>query len=300
MDNFDIYRIDVHAMRVLILVHKLGSVSDAAVQLNMNQSSVSYTLDRLRKAFKDPLFVRIGRTIEPTRHCNEIVPQLQVMVGQYERLTRPSSFDPSTARDRFVVSGNFFERCIIYPPLVHRLRQAAPQVRLAILQANTAGDDQLERGVCDVVVSPVQGKSSGFYRKKLFDEHYVCFVDPQSRYARSGISLAEYASARHLLVNYADGWRPYYHDVLQRLGIVIEPSVELPSFGAIERVVSGTDLVVTAASRLQRIFDGFLVSIPAPFACSFPVFMSWTGRTHESAGHRWLRSQISRISDDIL
>ena len=50
--------VDFRALETLQLVYRRMSFTAAAAELNIKQSSVSYTIDRLRKAFSDQLFVR--------------------------------------------------------------------------------------------------------------------------------------------------------------------------------------------------------------------------------------------------
>ena len=69
----DVHSVDFAALRVLRMVHAHGSFTRAAEALGSTQSAVSYTIDRLRRAFDDPLFVRQGTGTVPTERCLEIV-----------------------------------------------------------------------------------------------------------------------------------------------------------------------------------------------------------------------------------
>src|SRR5690349_19759651 len=65
--------VDIGALRTLVLVYDLRSFSAAAERLNVNQSTISYTVERLRVAFQDPLFVRQGNGVTATEHCAALV-----------------------------------------------------------------------------------------------------------------------------------------------------------------------------------------------------------------------------------
>ena len=82
-------------------------------------------------------------------------------------------------------------------------------------------------------------------------------------------------------------------------GIAIEPTVELPSFDSIARIVASSDLVLTATSGLVTELSPMLARVPAPFDCGFTGYMSWTGRTHHAAAHRWLRGLVEVVTEDI-
>ena len=62
--------VDIGALRTLVLVYDLRSFSAAAERLNVNQSTISYTVERLRSAFQDPLFVRQGNGVTATERAN--------------------------------------------------------------------------------------------------------------------------------------------------------------------------------------------------------------------------------------
>jgi hypothetical protein len=59
--------IDLNLLRVLDALLDTGSVVGAAAQLHLSPPAVSRSLGRLRKVLDDPLFVRAGRELVPTR-----------------------------------------------------------------------------------------------------------------------------------------------------------------------------------------------------------------------------------------
>ncbi len=67
--SVDILATDFRALDVLIRVYRFGSFTRAAEDLEMNQSVVSYTIDKLRAVFDDPLFVREARRLIATQRC---------------------------------------------------------------------------------------------------------------------------------------------------------------------------------------------------------------------------------------
>lgn len=59
----EILALDFAALKTLELVYRHGSFAAAATELGMNPSSVSYTIERVRKAANDPLFIRQRRCV---------------------------------------------------------------------------------------------------------------------------------------------------------------------------------------------------------------------------------------------
>ncbi|MFY0633322.1 MAG: LysR family transcriptional regulator [Vannielia sp.] len=287
---------DFHSLRVLITVHEKGSISAGADSLGLSQSSVSYTIERLREVFSDPLFVRLGRGIRPTERCDWLAEEARRLIQHYEEMVVPTRFDPARATDRFTISCNFYERASLLPQLVSQLAVEAPGVTLSIVSAVGDGLAQLERNDCDLCISPVPARVSGLYSEELLSERYGCFVCPQSRWAEEGLDLQLYSGARHIMVRPAPNWRPYYLATLSRLGVEIRPHIEVSSFGEIDRIVSGTDLILTATEGFARIYAPRVVAVRAPFEAPFRVHMAWAGRTHRAPSHLWLRQRMREIA----
>src|SRR5262245_35475791 len=152
----DTLSIDFAALRVLRLVYNLQSFSKAAEALDVNQSTVSYTIDRLRDTFHDPLFVRQGGGIAPTQRCSEIVRKAGEILDDFEALVAPSEFVPSQAAGAVAISCNYYERYIVLPPFIRELRKLAPNVVVEIKTAAGQGPDLLKRGETDLLIGPAQ------------------------------------------------------------------------------------------------------------------------------------------------
>ena len=75
MEKFDYSALSFKSLKTLKLIYELGSLTAAAIELGQNQPTVSYTLDQLREALHDPLFVRSGRGVAPTSRCQQIMPE---------------------------------------------------------------------------------------------------------------------------------------------------------------------------------------------------------------------------------
>lgn len=290
---------DFAALHVLKCVHDARSIRGAAEALDKNQSTISYTIDRLRQTFDDPLFVRLGRGIVPTPRCTAIVKGAEELLARFETLLAVEEFDPSVSGDRITLSCNFYERSIFLPRLMSQIRKDAPNIRLIVIQANSEGHRQLENGECDVVIAPLTAEASGIYSSELLRERYACFVAPGSRFTREPLTLTAFEKSKHILVRHAPHWRPYYRETLDRLGVSLDIALEVPSFGIVDHIVENCDLIFTASAGFERIFSPRLTMIPAPFDCDFPIRMSWAARTHKSPSHVWLRSLISQIASDL-
>ncbi len=293
MQEFDLNDIDFRALRTLKLVHDLRSFTLAAERLGQNQSTVSYAMRRLRAVFGDELFVRQGRSIAPTQRCSEIVAGVERLFDQLADIAEPAEFDPAQAEARIVVSCNHYERAVILPAAIRRLREEAPGIKVRVIQARVEGHQQLRKGECDLLLSPVSGSADGLFTRRLAEDRYVCVMDPQNPLAGSAITLEAYAAANHIFISYEGSWRPSYRDFLEARGIFPKMVIDLPSSAEIGQLVRGTDLVATVTSQLAASFAQDLAVVPGPFDSRVVVHQFWTQRTHRSRVHRWFRDLLA-------
>ena len=292
MNDIDMSNLSVAALRALVTIHETGSLSRAAEKLGVTQSTLSHTLGRLRKAFNDALFLRQGRGVVPTARCDMIVGNVETILAQLAALAEPPVFEPASTEQAFTLSCNFYERMVLVPDLLRRMRSQAPKARLKVIQSNLRGHEQLHNGLCDLLLSPVPSDTAGLYRRKLLDDHYSCFLDRAHARRVGPLTLETYKAGRHIAVNYDGGWKPFYRSALDALGVSIVPHVELPSFGAVGEMIEGSEFILTAPSALAPILLQKAAMVAPPFDASFEVFMFWNARQHASPASIWLRGLV--------
>ena len=62
-----------------------GHVTRAASALGLTQPATSNALKRLRLLFLDPLFIRVGRTMQPTTRARELSQPISAALAQVRR-----------------------------------------------------------------------------------------------------------------------------------------------------------------------------------------------------------------------
>jgi DNA-binding transcriptional LysR family regulator len=288
--------IDIGALRTLVVVYDLGSFSAAAHRLEVNQSTISYTIERLRKAFQDPLFVRQGNGIAATQRCDGLVQWARETVERIEGLATPADFDPAVAAGSVTISCNHHERQTVMPEFVARLRAAAPKVKIALIEAAGHGDTQLRQNMCDIVIGPVGIVGESHYRRRILADEYVCVMDAAHPLARGRISLSAYSKAEHILVTYNGEWRPLYIEVLKAKGIELQPAVILPTHDCLERIIPGSTLIASIPLQLARTFRRGLHIAPLPFRVTIGIDMYWSAKTARSGLHKWARNLLAETA----
>ena len=292
MKPADPLNVDFAALRTLCLVHTHRSFSAAANILDLNQSTISYTIDRLRNAFDDPLFVRQGAGIATTPRCDALVTAAEQILGQYGEMVEPAEFDPARSVATVCISSNYYERVTSLPTFARTLRSQAPGVHLRMIQSLTEGAQHLKSGESDLLLSPMPIHGPGFYTRRLFSDRYVCIMDRANPLSGQVLNARSYCAAKHALVSYGGNWRSFYMVEMEAAGYELTPSLSIPSPEAIADFLIGTDLISTIPARIAHLMPENIAVTACPFPGDFDVSMYWTARTHQSRLQQWIRGLI--------
>ena len=291
---------DFAALRTLRLLYENRSFTETATVLGVNQSAVSYTIEKLRRAFSDPLFFRQGGKVVPTERCGVIVASVMRMLDEIETLASPETFDPAAAELTISIACNYYERQIVIPRVVRALRATAPGIRIAALNSTSEGDQRLKRSDADLLIGPLRPDGHEFYARPLLDERYVCVMDSANPLGETPLALEAYVTAPHATVTYGGTWRSRYLVQLEGLGLKLNTVVEVPSPAGLEKVIAGTDLIATVPSRVAESYGDAVRIAQSPCPAPFEIYLVWTTRTHKSAMHAWFRNLVvSCVADQL-
>ena len=300
MNKFDWSDLDAKLLRLLVAVVETGSITGAANNLGVTQSAVSHQLDKLRSITGDPLFVKSGRGIVATAHANLLAGQARELLRQLQSFAHAGAFDPATWRTRFTIAANDFQRDALLPALAARLREQAPGVALRIIPSGVPTLEMLRDGACDLAISPRPPDGSDILQKRLFEDRYRVYFDPEVRTAPR--SPAEYLAADHITVLYEPRRQLDVDRQLIAQGVERRFSITVPGFSALPAFLAGSALLATApallASGLMRGFAS--AKVPVKNCPMLPMYLIWHARTQQDAAHRWMRQQIEAVVSPLL
>ena len=274
-------------------VHRRRSLTGAAAELDVTQSTVSYTLDRLRRAFDDPLFVRQGRGIVPTPRCDRIAGTADHVLAEIEAAASPADFDPARTTAAVTVSVTYLSRITVLPRVVREIRVEAPGLRLELITGFTDASDHLLTGRADIALTPVAITEKGIRGHSVFRDPYACLMDPANPLARGSLTPESFAAASHLIIHYGAAWRPLYHELLEKQGLNVKVSVSTPDPADVQSLLPGTDLVVALPGHIAGAVGQGLYSCPCPVPAVADIHMFWPARLDRSPLNRWLRARIA-------
>lgn len=291
----DLRRIDLNLLVILDALLSEQHVTRAAERLHLSQPAVSHALARLRDLLGDPLLVRAGAGLAPTARALELVAPLAEALAQVQSLLAPNTFDPASARRTFRLAMSDYGAAIILPGLIRTLRREAPCIDLQISHASREGMvESLLNGDIDLAAGVLPELPGELCSTPLFEERYVCLLDRQSLPAGGVLDLPTYLSRPHVLLEMRGSGTPEIERTLTALRERRRVAVSLPHWSVAPQFISGTDLILTVASRaLKDVDDESLIIMPPPFEIAPFTFVSaWHKRRGGDQALNWLNRRI--------
>lgn len=297
MDDEDI---SLRHLRVLTLLIEVHSLTRAAEMLGSTQPSVSKILGKLRGHFGDPLFVRVGLEMHPTPKALALAQPLKALLTSSDAMrASTAAFDPASSTREFSVLVTEVGMIQLVPPIMRRLEQEGPGLRLKALPLDSRQfGTRLEAGEADVAMGVFPGAAATLRRQRLYSDSIVSVVrrdHPRlARLTRADAFLRE----RHIVVASSNTGHAAHRLLEQVFTAKLDPDrvqLRLPSFVAAAVVASRTDAAATIPARLAEFLaeDFALAIFRTPLNLPrIEIGQFWHERVHHDRGHRWFRALI--------
>ncbi|WP_104399447.1 LysR family transcriptional regulator [Vibrio penaeicida] len=294
MHKTDYLAIDGKLLTQFLAIYDFQSVSRAAQHLNINQSSASHALERLRKILDDPLFVRSGRGLIPTERADTVALDARLVLAKLEAMSTDMTYDPSTDKGEFTIMANDYEIEHILKPVFPLFQQQAPELTIRIIHAISGLDipTALREGVADLAINPdIDIDATDIRQKRLISDFDVVYYDPSHRSAPS--SVGEYCNARHGIIVLGDIKKTEADNQLVARGKERKIAIKTSSFNVLASLIRGTDIITTMPSRLsESIFNGLAQCPPPVDLAPYSIVQLWHQQNSHSARHKWVRETI--------
>lgn len=292
-------QVDLNLLVALQALLRTRSVTKAAIQLNVTQSAMSRTLQRLRHQFGDPLFVRSRGGLLPTERAQSLATSLDCLLQDAESLLSPAEFEPSEARTEFTfVMSDFFSQ-VFMPSVYQDLFQQAPNMKIRCLNQQPNMMEMLALGEADLGFSSLSGTiSADIYAQKLGQDRLVTIMRKDHPLVQQDLTLERYCQASHALITMGGDHLGTIDVALAKLGHKRNVVLRMPHFTAAPHAVAKTDLLLTLPGCLARHMANELdlVIVPPPLDIpTFTYYLVWHARQHNNIAHRWLRQELEQV-----
>ena len=299
MKRRNMTNIDLRLLTIVNELNKTRSVSQAAENLELSQSAVSMSLARLRKHFKDPLFVRTPDGMEPTPQMSELIELLEKAEGLLETaLVHRIAFNPTTSDRAFRLGATDITRVTILPALMKRLHATARDVGVELQDISEETPRLLHAGRLDLAIGYMPSTGSGFCQQRLFRDRFVCAVRSNHSRIEHTVSLEQFESEPQVMLTMPGSGIEVVDKALEANRIRRNVRLRLPGSFGISSMITGADCLAIVPEQLGRLIasTGRIKLLPLPFALPpYYVIQHWHERyTHDPAS-KWLRAVIAEL-----
>ncbi|MFT3813485.1 MAG: LysR family transcriptional regulator [Acidovorax sp.] len=286
---------DLNLLKVFEALMTEGNVTRAANKLSLTQPTVSNALRRLRETFGDPLFVRHGAGIHPTRRATELWAPLARSLQAIRSAIEGETFDAagSTATLRLTMSD--YVGCIVVPRLLARLGEIAPGIRIHTLPGKVVDFRQtLAEDKADFAIGAYNDdiERPRFLRSRdLWPVGFSCFMRSDHPLGQlEKIPLKKFLNARHVDVSLPSEPGAIYDRVLRSRGLQRNLVSTVSHYATAYEVVRQSDLIAVLpwSGDLETVCTTGLRQVPPPLALPpRTVELLWHERHETSVLHRW-------------
>jgi len=288
----DVSRLTTTLMLAFDALMAERNVTRAALRIGLTQQGLSGQLRRMRELFGDPLFVRVAGGVAPTPRAEELHARVRQALASLGAVLETAAFEPARSRETIYLAASDYALAAVLPGLFRRVREAAPELRIAVhaLHNATLGDDLRSRRI-DLALTVPQFAPPTLLSRALFRERYLLAMRRGHPLARRPVTLDGFCAYEHLLVapNRGDFHGPT-DEALARLGRSRRVGVVLPSFAVARSLLESTDLLAILPSRtLADAGIGLKVVEPPLSIEGFELAAIWPDRIHADPLHRWFR-----------
>ncbi|MBN3968776.1 LysR family transcriptional regulator [Pseudomonas gregormendelii] len=295
MNRTDLRKIDFNLLIVFETLMHEHNLTRTGEKLFIGQSAISASLNRLRHFFDDPLFVSMGRKMEPTSRAVEIHLSLTPALDSIaSALSKINAFDPKTSESVFRIGLSDDVEYSLLPSLIRQLRIEAPHVSFVIRRTDhSLLTDQLSTGEVSLGICHSRDLPANAKRKFLRTiRPTVLSSDVNNR----SIDLDEYCERPHVSVSLRGEVIDSVDRALLALGRQRQVVLAVPQYSALKTLIEDTQLVAVVPDYVAKTMirqgglrmDALPLNIPA-----LDLSMSWSATSDTDPGERWLRALIS-------
>jgi DNA-binding transcriptional LysR family regulator len=294
----DLQDFDLNLLLVFDQMLKTKKVSSAAEALGVTQPAISRSLKRLRTLLGDDLFHRTPSGMEPTAYAEHLARPIGAALESLRNaISQEFQFDPRTSRRNFTIRMSDIGELYILPRLLRHLSREAPGISIAIVRDNNETlKADMETGRVDLAIGLIETLETGFFRRQIFRQGYVCVFRPDHPLAGQPMTLEDFRRAEHVLITAAGTGHARIDALIEAHGIIRKVKLRVPTYASLERLLLGSDLIATVPEALVQTNLHPLAlgharhPLPLP---ALPIEEFWHARSHRDPANIWLRTVIA-------
>lgn len=184
-------QLDIESLRVLLAVLDNGGMTRAAERLHMGQSAVSRKVQRLEERVGQPLLIRDGHTLRPTRAGRTLLPDAREMVDLHDRAAARLVSSDLAGNVSLSCNGEIDMAQIAAVLGAFRRRHPATDVQFSVDHSGGLVD-WVDAGEVDVAIFQVTDEAMRETDVKLWAEDLVFVTSASDEFADQPVPLLDF------------------------------------------------------------------------------------------------------------
>lgn len=302
MSELQLEKLDLNLLLALHWILTERNITAAASKIGVSQPAASRALSRLREVFDDPLIVRSGNTMVPTRTGEKLQPAIALAIERCREVLNVNViFDPATQEGRFRVACIDYVGASLVKAWEAAIRPNAPKMELDIVNLDPSAGLGLISGKIDLVIIPhldtldisVSYDLEQFVMRKVSVMDYSCAIRKGHPLGNQKLTLKQYLNYEHILISPQGGELGFVDDVLDNFGHRRKIAYRPYSFLMALPILQHTDCIITAPKKLLELEKSRLRIMTPPIETPSHDFVAgWHPNWTNDERHKWVRDRL--------
>lgn len=209
-------QLDMQDVSIVLLLIENRSAKRVSEILNLSQSSISYSLKKLRHCFDDKLFESIECAMQPTARVLAMKPYLQNIMQCINQCAKEGAGQSSVLRQWTITAPEYFE-ILMLPALLQQVHSAGRNWSLSVsrLGKELPINDllALDTDVCFGFGPGYHQRHSLLEYRSLNEDSFVCLSSVPKHQPKNALDIDEFCETAQVFPtpwlseeNMVDGW----------------------------------------------------------------------------------------------
>ncbi len=166
--------IDWNQARAFLKTVETGSLSAAARALGLTQPTLSRQIAMLETGLGIVLFERVGKRLVLTESGRQLADHVKPMGEAADRFALAAKGQSQTIEGKVTITASDIMAAYILPPVLSRLREAAPAVSISVIASNSV--DDLMRREADIALRHVPPSQPDLIARRFADSKVALYA----------------------------------------------------------------------------------------------------------------------------
>lgn len=300
----NVFNFDLNLLVVFNAIYEEKSLTRAGQRLRLTQPAISHSLNRLRSAFNNQLFVRHGHQMVPTPLAEKLRLQVREILGLTEKIFEGwENFEPGKSTRTFLIGIQDYPLMVILPHLLEIINKTAPSI--TIKTSHLRKEDRkiaLEEGKLDMVIGVKQEFGSNINQQYLFSDREVCIMRKDHPDITTTLTMEQYIAAEFIGLSVSEYEVQAIDAKLKELGkkrhirLIVENEVSIPHLVAKSDFLS--NVVELVANAFVTLLPIKIMPLPIPIT-DIKFYQYWHVRHQKDPAHVWMRQAMKNVCEVI-